>query len=233
MAGALISLLSFGLVPTLSKSTANISIEITNETPVINEPFSVNLHLTASEAVNVFTGILLFDTAQLEIAAIDYNTSVADLWAEEPWYNNGEGTLTFTGGITRPGGFTGTEDIIRVTFKPKALGESIITMNNIRILKHDGLGTDAPVPSPLETIFTITSNTLPPEALNENLAVDSPRLLILPAKANIDLNQDGKQTIADTSIFMTQFATQNLRSDFNQDGVVNLKDLSIFNQADN
>jgi hypothetical protein len=56
-----------------------------------------------------------------------------------------------------------------------------------------------------------------------------PTVSVLPTVPQTDLNNDGEQTIADVSIFMTDLITQNDRSDFNQDGTVDLKDLSILN----
>jgi hypothetical protein len=46
-----------------------------------------------------------------------------------------------------------------------------------------------------------------------------------------DINGDGKQTIADMSIFMLHIMGSDLRYDFNQDGKVNTSDLSILMSA--
>lgn len=229
VAGAILGLLGISLFPGLNKSTAGITIAPSINTPVLNEIFSVDILLAADEPVNVFTGILVFDSTQILIESIEYHTSVADLWAEEPWYSNGAGTLTFTGGSTNPGGFTGTEKILTVFFKPIQTGECVLSMKNVRILKHDGLGTDAQVSIPLDTLLIVSENTSPFVTEYESTTISAPNLFIVTEEVDTDLNRDGEQTIADTSIFMTHLFTQDLRSDFNQDGTVNVQDLSILN----
>jgi hypothetical protein len=160
------------------------------------------------------------------VKSIDYNTSIADLWAEEPWYSNGTGTVNFTGGTTRTGGFTGTGSLVTITFSTKATGEATIHMEEMQILAHDGLGTSVPVTVPIDVIFAISKEQLDFETRLET-SIPGPTLTVIPAPPQTDLNNDGKQSIADTSIFMTDLLKKNLRSDFNQDGTVNLKDLSI------
>ncbi len=232
VAGVILGLLGFGVYPSfISNNTiADIQIESTEQTPVIHQPFFIDITITATEPVNVFKGILNFDPSILTITSIDYNTSVADLWAEEPWYSNGDGTLSFIGGTTRPGGFTGADRLLRVTFTPQAYGEATLTMNDVRILRHDGLGSDAKVETPIDAIFTIAPEITLTKTIAEKQTEPGPFIYILSTEANTDLNNDGKHTIADTSIFMIHLTTQNLRSDFNQDGSVDLKDLSILNQ---
>ena len=51
----------------------------------------VSVHVTSKTPVNVFKGIVRFSPEHLVIEKIDYNTSIANLWAEEPWYSNGDG----------------------------------------------------------------------------------------------------------------------------------------------
>ena len=46
-----------------------------------------------------------------------------------------------------------------------------------------------------------------------------------------DLNNDGRQTITDVSIFMLNMFGNNLRFDFNVDGVINATDMSIIMSA--
>ena len=231
-AGAVLGLISLGLFPALEREpvVASISIAAANHTLSVKEQFTVALNLNAREPVNAFKGILTFDPSRLTIVSISYNTSVADLWAEEPWYSNGDGTLTFIGGTTRPGGFTGSEQILAVTFEAVAAGDTALAMQQMRIIRHDGLGTDAPVSEPIDTLFEVTPEQLAAKTVSEKEIDDGPTLSVLPTRVSTDLNGDGKQSIADTSIFMTHLATQNPRSDFNRDGSVNLQDLSILNQ---
>lgn len=233
VASIIAGLLGFGsvlLTPEQNKITTNVYLDTTNSTLTINETFTVDVVIEAVEPVNVYSGIVVFNSEKLRVEEINYNISIADLWAEEPWYSNGDGTISFVGGTTQAGGFTGKKSLLSITFSTVAAGEAIISMKDIRILKHDGLGTDSIVNSPLESIFTINQEKV---GLEEKTTLSTPNIQtiqIVPQDKSTDLNGDGKQTVADISIFMTHLATQNLRSDFNTDGKVTLKDLSILMQ---
>lgn len=192
----------------------------------VNTTFTVAVVIDASTPVNVFKGLLSFNPAHLAIERIDYNTSFIDLWAEEPWYSNGAGTLNFIGGTTQPGGFTGSDTLLTVTFKTLTAGEVALTFNEARILKHDGLGSEAMLNQPIDSLFVIETLPAPVEIiLDKNSA--SERITVLTESVSVDLNGDGKHSLADQSIFMTHLVSQNTRSDFNRDGRVTIADLSI------
>lgn len=222
----LIGISTFILGPSVIGPAASVRIEPESGLSVVGDTFTIALIVEANVPVNVFKGLVTFDAEKLEVASIDYNTSIADLWAEEPWYSNGDGTLNFTGGTTRAGGFIGEGSLILITFHTKATGDAHIALQDMRILQHDGLGSDVTVAKPLDTIFAIESETLKQETVFEN-EVKGPVVSVVPTIPDTDLNDDGETTIADVSIFMADLATKNLRSDFNQDAKVDLKDLSI------
>ncbi len=215
--------------PTLVSPEAEMKLLPVSGTTAVGETFIVTIVVRSETPVNVFRGLLNFDEELLQITAIDYNTSVADLWAEEPWYSNGDGTVAFIGGTTIANGFVGEATLLTITFETLAVGEAHLTMDEVRILKHDGLGTDIPQTTPIDAIFAVSEESLISETV-VNTQISGPSITVLSTIPNTDLNGDGKQTIADVSIFMTHFATQNLRSDFNEDGAVTLKDLSILSR---
>lgn len=216
------------MLPTTVGPTTDMRLEPLSGTKVVGESFVVQVLVTSDVPVNVFKGSLLFDPQILQIEKIDYNTSIANLWAELPWYSNGDGTMNFIGGTTKPGGFTGEGSLITITFRTLAVGNATVAMNEVRILKHDGLGSEADVRAPIDAIFAVESSKLADETVVSKSAL-GPQISVVSAPPSTDLNGDGKQTIIDTSIFMADLATQNMKSDFNQDGVVNLVDLSILN----
>jgi hypothetical protein len=210
----------------ITEEPVSVHIEPTHGTLAIGQAFSVQVVVEAHMPVNVFKGLLIFDPNKLSVASIEYNTSVANLWAEEPWYSNGDGTVNFTGGTTISGGFIGKGSLITITFNAKEAGDAHILMSEMRVLKHDGLGTEVPLPTPIDALFAVAPETLHEQTLLSS-SLPGPTITVIPEAPSTDLNHDGKQTIADTSIFMVDFITKNRRSDFNQDGSVDLKDLSI------
>lgn len=224
---AFLTVMSLLIIPLSPTPSTSMRLEPLNKTVTEGEIFTVDVIVDSSIPVNVFAGDLYFDTQTLSVESIAYNTSIADLWAEEPWYSNGDGTLNFAGGTTRKGGFTGTDKLISVTFKATGVGNGRLSIDDATILQHDGLGTDAPLSTPIDAIFTIA-----PEATttDQNLIVQTSlgtSYNVVATPPSIDLNGDGKQSIADTSIFLLKLTSNDPRYDFNLDGEINLKDLNI------
>jgi hypothetical protein len=219
----------FLMTPLVVEKLISVSIEPELGTVIVGEPFTIHVVVDSPTPVNVFKGLVRFDASKLEVRTIDYNTSIANLWAEEPWFSNGDGTIAFTGGTTVPGGFIGEGALLSVTFMSKEPGEASINIEDVQILAHDGLGTVVPLSVPIDAIFAISTQQLEAET---RLATDvvGPIVTVVSAPPDTDLNDDGKQSLADTSIFMTDLVTQNPRSDFNQDGSVSIKDLSILTE---
>lgn len=218
-----LTLASVIFLPKESSTGTSMHIEPTELTISESKQFTIDIIVESDEAVNAFAGVLEFDETILSVTSIDYNTSIADLWTQEPWFAKGDGTIAFAGGTTRPGGFTGKGSLLTVTFTGKDATTTPLVLTGTRVLKHDGLGTDAQLRTSLDALFTIK----PLSDNNEVLTQSKPDEIILTT----DLNNDGITTIADVSVFMLQLASQNLRSDFNNDKKVSAADLSILLDA--
>ena len=204
---------------------AQMQISPQIETATVGEMITVDVVVESTVPVNVFGGELQFDSSVLKVSSIDYNTSIADLWAELPWFENGEGTLNFGGGTTQPGGFTGTGELITVTFETLSIGNGNLTINKPRILRHDGAGTDVDLKEVIEAVVQVAEEEPKENLITAEIVENS--VTITPKEASTDLNGDDKQTIADVSIFMLNMAGNDSRYDFNGDGRVNTKDLAI------
>ena len=225
-AGAIIALLTVAGVTTITETEqiTDMRIEPSSQLLTLEETFEIKLIVEAPVAVNVFAGELHFNHNILQVTSIDYNTSIADLWAEKPWYDNGAGTLNFAGGTTKPGGFEGVGSLVTVRFKAINKGEGVVSIQNPRVLLHDGYGTDSHLKDSVNNIFTITDTEHQKPTIDEESATTYKVAETLPST---DLNGDGKQSLADISIFMLNIASNDKRFDFNLDGKVNLGDLSV------
>lgn len=193
--------------------------------PVLNELVTVSVLVGATTPVNVFKGDITFDPTFLTVESIDYNNSLADLWALEPWYSNGDGTLNFAGGTTKTGGFTGKDTLLTITFKTKKVGDARVKLHDVEILKHDGLGTEAETGETIDTLFTVRNNL--PEEANVKISNKKSDIYVMSDTKPIDLNGDNKQSLVDVSMFMADFLAQNPRSDFDKDGKVSLADFNV------
>lgn len=214
----------------VNSPVADMRLEPRLGSTVLEQLITVTVVVESSIPVNVFQGVVKFDSRYLVVEKIDYNTSIADLWAEEPWYSNGDGTIGFIGGTTKPGGFTDTGELIKITFKTKALGDTKIAMSEARILQHDGLGTDVTLNQPIDALFSITNTELSKNTVISKSVV-GPDISILDKKPTTDLNKDGQHNMKDFSIFMGYLTLGDLRADFNQDGRVSMADMSIIIEA--
>lgn len=225
---AFISITSYILAPATVLETA-MMIDPPVASTGVGDTFTVNVIVNATTPVNAFAGEVQFDPTTLEVTRIDYNNSIADLWAKLPWYQNGEGTINFAGGTTVAGGFIGKGSLITITFATKKAGITTVLISGAQILKHDGFGSDATIAQSVDNIFTVIEK---PALIPETTIMNPTSQVMVGINTNaLDLNQDGNQSLADISIFMQHLVTKNKLSDFNQDGSVSLADLSILMES--
>lgn len=227
-----IAVMSMLAVPEVSNPVTSMRLEPLQKILALGETFTVAVAVESTIPVNVFAGELLFNQDTLEVQSIDYNTSIADLWAEKPWYSNGNGTLNFIGGTTKKGGFTGNGKLVTITFKTKIQGAGTLFIKDAQILQHDGLGTNAPLSAPIDALFTVeakSSSTTSVNLLSEGTKASTYE--VVPKLPSTDLNGDGKQNISDVSILLLNIGTGDLHYDLNLDGFVNLDDFNIVLKA--
>lgn len=224
---SILALTGMYLLPTEAQDT---TLMLTPNTFVSapGETFTVKIETTSDIPVNAFKGRISFNEETLAVASIDYNTSLADLWAQAPWYQSGAGIIEFAGGSTIPGGFTGTDTLLTVTFTALQAGSGNLVLNNTQILMHDGQGTEAVLTDYIDTLFTISAES--PEIVAHK-TVSGAEVVILSSPPTPDLNNDGDVTITDVSLFLLLLPTGNPTGDFNGDGKVGTADLSILLQA--
>lgn len=229
LASAFFGVLTAGgvMISNFSSREAAMTIDPTSLTALPGETFTISILVSSAIPVNAFTGMVTFDHRVLSVEKIYYNTSIADLWAEEPWFSQGDGTINFTGAATRPGGFTGTGALVIVNFKAVTAGDALLQLHNARILQHDGLGTEVPLSAPIDTVFTIVPAALHTVTSNDTNA----KVMIAAVFSPTDLNRDGHTTLADISIFMLYLTTFDKRGDVSGDGHVTTTDLSIILDA--
>lgn len=223
----LIAVMSFIALPDSIDVVADMRLEPVVKTIAIDETFVVDVVVESTVPVNVFAGDLTFNTDTLKVESISYNTSIADLWAEEPWYSNGDGTLNFIGGTTKQGGFIGTDTLLTITFKALTEGSGTLVIKDATILQHDGLGSNASLKKPIDALFTVAPQE---QKADTNLLISSrpgSAYQVVTTPPSPDLNGDGKQSIADTSILLLNLGSSDMRYDLNQDGSVNLSDLNF------
>lgn len=107
----------------------------------IGESFEADFFLnTEDENINAMEGKVVFPVDLLELQEIRDGNSIMSLWVERP-ASKRPGEISFSGII--PGGYQGSKGFIfSMVFKAKKEGQGIIDIQESRVLRNDGLGTE-------------------------------------------------------------------------------------------
>ncbi len=127
--------LFFVLLPSAAHAAVLKVIPAGGSFPV-GKNFTVQIAIDAAGApVNSAEGKLSFDSGKLSVVGVS-KEGAFNLWVEEPAYSNTAGTVTFSGGSTKP--FNTTRTIFSVTFRPKEEGSTVVSFSSSRVLAGAG-----------------------------------------------------------------------------------------------
>ena len=108
-----------------------------------NESFAVTVFVSSTdEAINNAEGILSFPSKLLSVSSIDSNSSIFNLWVEQPKFDNVSGTVSFNGGLPNPGFIGLGGKVIKIYFTAKNSGTAALSWSSATIRANDGYGTD-------------------------------------------------------------------------------------------
>ncbi|MDP2930287.1 MAG: cohesin domain-containing protein [bacterium] len=147
---------------------ATLSLSPSSGSYTVGDIFSVVIGVhTGGASINAAEATLNFPSEKLEVVSISKGGSIFPMWAVEPDYSNGQGVISFAGGI--PGSsYNGTSGkVLTINFKIKGGGQAVIDFSGARVLAADGKGTD---------IFAAAqggSYTLSPAAIKLSIRVPS------------------------------------------------------------
>ncbi len=211
-----------------SDSSPTASLYVVPELPSVGvgETITFTIMAESNVPVNTFVGELVFDTDYFFVTNISYNTSIANLWVEEPWYNRDKNTIYFAGGTTQAGGFSGVGELVQVTMQAKAAGDAALQLRNVRVLAHDGLGSDVELTKPLDTLISV--DTTPFAIPLQEAPME--RVVIVADAPPLDVNGDGKLSFQDTGVLLFALGSTNPKYDFNGDGSVTWADIRTWQQ---
>lgn len=149
-------LLAFFLPAAPASAATTLSFSPASGSYAVGKTFTVSLVVNAGQAINAAEATVRFPKETLEVASVSKSSSRFTLWAVEPSFANGAGTVTFSGGLPSPG-FTGSGGkILSVTFRAKAAGTARLTLSGAQVLANDGEGTNVLSSSGTAT-YTITA----------------------------------------------------------------------------
>jgi hypothetical protein len=161
---------------------ADVSVYTNADTVIAGDIVAVTIRLTSFERTNAVTGNVWFDANRFSVVSINHGQSVVTLWVSRPLERE-LGVVSFSG-IT-PGGFQGADgDLFTIYLQAKQTGTTTISLHDMRVLAHDGLGSDLPVTLNPVTIriregvadtatFGDDQDTVPPEYFSPQI-IESP-----------------------------------------------------------
>lgn len=179
----------------------------------VGETVTLNVVADSDEPINVIGGIINTPPEFVEILTIDRTDSIVDLWSEEPTLGT-DGQVRFSGGILREGGFVGNGIVLTINARMVAEGKATISFEEVSMLAHDGTGR--PVSCGVNPmVLSIRPKEHPTPDVNSDNAVNlydfgivSMRLFMGYSRA-YDLNLDGRITVADIGIILSNMGRGN------------------------
>ena len=131
--------IAFWFVPTVAQA-AEFFFTTNIDTVLVGDVVTVQAVLATDIPVNAIEGEVVVSPEQFSINKIYTGSSVISFWIHHPKERSRQ-TVSLSG-IT-PGGFSGAkETVIELELLAERPGTSTITFANMRLLAHDGLGSD-------------------------------------------------------------------------------------------
>ncbi len=186
---------------------------ISEDTSFVEIGETVTLHVIANadEPVNVIGAVITAPEDLITIENISRENSVIDLWSEEPAIK--DSSIHFSGGIVNKTGFLNEGIVLTITLLPIKEGTAVINFEETHMLAHDGTGMDVSCDNSPITL-TIRPRSQPSPDVNGDKHVNifdfgivSVRLFMTYERA-YDLNMDGKITIADIGVLVSNMTTK-------------------------
>lgn len=175
------ALLFLVLLP-VAASAATVSLKATPERVGAGDTVRVDIILDSATPVNAFSGAVSYSRAMLEPVAVSDGNSLINLWITHPDIPVAAGEPIVFAGIT-PGGFSGNSGILfSVLFKATVAGAGHVSIEDIEILRNDGVGGEEPVtlrtmalPIAQESLggYAEPTDAIPPESFTVSLGNDA------------------------------------------------------------
>ena len=190
----------------------------------LGDQFSIDVKIdSVKQTLNAAQATIIFPKDRLEVISVSREGSIFDFWLEEPTFSNTEGKIRFIGGIQN-GVSGGSLKIIKVTFKPKSVGNAAVNFDDAAITASDGSGTNLLTSISGGTFTISTTQTVSPPATTTSPSPQQPTLTppppvtrpptigkSLPAKPKlkIELYPDPEKWYDVSSMFLARWELPN------------------------
>lgn len=123
---------------------ASLYLSPSSGTFFVGGTFDVSIFVnTEKNSINAVQVDLKFPADLLQVTSPTAGSSFVEIWAEQPFYSNEEGVISFKGGVPAPGINTSAGLVSTITFRAKAQGKAVISFaDSSQVLLADGQGTN-------------------------------------------------------------------------------------------
>ncbi|KKL28592.1 hypothetical protein LCGC14_2373610, partial [marine sediment metagenome] len=110
----------------------------------IGTTFDVSVFInTEGSSINAVQVDLEFSPDLLQVTSPTAGSSFISVWADQPFYSNKQGIISFRGGVPSPGIKTSAGLVSTISFRAKAPGTATISFSDSsKVLLADGKGTN-------------------------------------------------------------------------------------------
>ena len=109
----------------------------------VDQIFPIDVYVSSiDQAINAVSGAISFSPDKLEVVSLSKDGSIFNLWVLDPVFSNSAGIITLEGITLNPGFIGSAGKIIRINFKAKESGNSLLTFSSSSVLANDGKGTN-------------------------------------------------------------------------------------------
>lgn len=214
--------LFFGSVALFLASTASSGLSLVKifapESAVkVGQAYTVDILVEAAVPVNAIDLEIKFPSELVAVTAVNQKQSVITTWKDQP--SIGNGTVRLTGGTFKRG-FIGEHFIVTLKVVPKKVGRAEFSISYAELLAGDGTGQSVSInrqAAESRSFLYIYDDKTPEEEVKTALGFYEVT----------DINNDGRVTLQDISIFLSNWKTRTVFYDFNGDGKMDLRDFSI------
>ncbi|MBU0546771.1 MAG: cohesin domain-containing protein [Patescibacteria group bacterium] len=140
----IVFLLFFSRVDFVKAQGASLYLSPQSGTFFVGSIFNISVFVnTEGNSINAVQVDLKFPPNLLQVTSPTAGSSFISIWADQPFYSNQEGIISFKGGVLSPGINTSSGLISTITFRAKVPGQAVISfLDSSKILLADAKGTD-------------------------------------------------------------------------------------------
>jgi hypothetical protein len=131
-------------------------------------------------SLNAISGVVSFQSSNLEVVSISKSQSVISLWVQEPSFSNTEGAVRFEGIVLNPGYSGARGKVLDITFAVKSPGEADLSFSSGSILANDGEGSEILTSRNRAQFIMVASDDSPSDTSDAPITTDPAVPAILP-----------------------------------------------------